>query len=72
MAKPQRRTALVRQPRRVRQWIESVYNTLKGQLDLERHGGRATEAVYARVAHRLAMAAAIWHDWTIKTTGLRP
>jgi hypothetical protein len=24
----------------VRQWIESVNDTLKGQLDLERHGGR--------------------------------
>jgi hypothetical protein len=24
----------------IRQWIESVNDTLKGQLDLERHGGR--------------------------------
>jgi hypothetical protein len=24
----------------IRQWIESVDDTLKGQLDLERHGGR--------------------------------
>jgi hypothetical protein len=28
----------------IRQWIESVNDTLKGQLDLERHGGRTTEA----------------------------
>jgi hypothetical protein len=29
----------------------------KGQLDLERHGGRTTEGLYARVAQRLlAMA----------------
>jgi len=49
----------------IRQWIESVNDTLKGQLDLERHGGWTTEAVYARIAQRLlAMAAAIWHDWT--------
>ena len=26
----------------IRQWIESVNDTLKGQLDLERHGGRTT------------------------------
>jgi hypothetical protein len=50
----------------VRQWIESVNDTLKGQLDLERHGGRTPAGVYARVAQRLlAMAAAIWHNWTI-------
>jgi hypothetical protein len=43
----------------VRQLIESV-NTLKGQLDLEAHGGRTFEGVAIRVAQRvLAMAAAI-------------
>jgi hypothetical protein len=48
----------------IRQWIESVNDTLKGQLDLERHGGRTTAGVYARIAQRLlAMAAAIWHNW---------
>ena len=48
----------------IRQWIESDCDTLKGQLDLERHGGRTTEGLYARVAQRLlAMAAAIWHNW---------
>ena len=48
----------------IRQWIESVNDTLKGQLDLERHGGRTTAGVYARVTQRLlAMAAAIWHNW---------
>ena len=36
------------------------------QLDLERHGGRATEGIYARIAQRLlAMAACIWHNWAI-------
>ena len=49
----------------IRQWIESVNDTLKGQLDLERHGGRTTAGVYARIAQRLlAMAATIWHNWT--------
>ena len=48
----------------IRQWIESVNDTLKGQLDLERHGGRTTGGLYARIAQRLlAMAAAIWHNW---------
>jgi hypothetical protein len=48
----------------IRQWIESVNNTLKGQLDLERHGGSTTEGLYARITQRLvAMAAAIWHNW---------
>ena len=28
----------------IRQWIESVNDTLKGQLDLERHSGRTPEA----------------------------
>jgi hypothetical protein len=47
----------------VRQLIESVNDTLKGQLDLETHGGRTFEGVAIRVAQRiLAMAAAIWHN----------
>src|SRR2546430_8104720 len=50
----------------IRQWIESVNDTLKGQLDLERHGGRTTAGIYARITQRLlAMAAAIWHNWAI-------
>ena len=47
----------------IRQLIESVNDTLKGQLDLELHGGRTFEGVTIRVAQRiLAMAAAIWHN----------
>ena len=50
---------------RVRQWIESVFDTLKGQLGLERHGGRTCHGVGTRVAQRLfALAAAVWHNWT--------
>jgi Transposase DDE domain len=49
--------------KKVRQLIESVNDTLKGQLDLEEHGGRTVEGVAVRVAQRiLAMAAAIWHN----------
>ncbi len=47
----------------VRQLIESVNDTLKGQLDLEAHGGRTFDGTATRVAQRiLAMAAAIWHN----------
>jgi Transposase DDE domain len=47
----------------VRQLIESVNDTLKGQLDLERHGGRTIEGVAIRVLQRLlALTAAIWHN----------
>lgn len=49
---------------RIRQWIESVFDTLKGQLTLEHHGGRTLEGVKARVAARLlALAVGIWHNW---------
>jgi hypothetical protein len=49
----------------VRQLIESVNDTLKGQLDLELHSGRSIEGVTARIAQRLlAMTAAIWHNRT--------
>jgi hypothetical protein len=47
----------------IRQLIESVNDTLKGQLDLELHGGRTLPGVTARVAQRLlALTAAIWHN----------
>jgi hypothetical protein len=47
----------------LRQLIESINDTLKGQLDLERHGGRTIAGVCARVAQRiLALTTAIWHN----------
>ncbi len=50
----------------VRQWIESVNDTLKGQLHLEEHHARTPAGVYARIAQRLlALAATIWHNWRI-------
>lgn len=49
--------------KKVRQLIESVNDTLKGQLDLGQHGGRTFEGVAIRVAQRiLAMTAGIWHN----------
>ena len=53
-----------------RQIIESVNQTLKAQLDLERHGGRKPAGVCARVLQRLlALTAAIWHNETTSATG---
>jgi hypothetical protein len=47
----------------LRQIIESINDTLKGQLDLEQHGGRTAAGVTARVLQRiLALTAAIWHN----------
>jgi hypothetical protein len=47
----------------LRQIIESVNDTLKGQLDLERHGGHTPIGVLARILQRiLALTAAIWHN----------
>jgi hypothetical protein len=45
----------------LRQVIESVNQTFKAQLDLERHGGRTPAGVIIRVLQRiLALTAAIW------------
>lgn len=53
-----------------RQIIESVNQTLKAQLDLERHGGRTKPGVCARILQRLlALTAAIWHNETTNTPG---
>ena len=47
----------------LRQTIESINQTFKGQLDLERHGGRTPTGVMVRVLQRvLALTAAIWHN----------
>jgi hypothetical protein len=53
-----------------RQIIESVNQTLKAQLDLERHGARTRNGVAARVLQRiLALTAAIWHNETTNRDG---
>jgi hypothetical protein len=47
----------------LRQVIESVNETFKGQLDLERHHGRTPGGVMVRVLQRIfALTAAIWHN----------
>lgn len=53
-----------------RQIIESIFSTFKGQLDLERHGGRTKTGVAARVLQRvLALTAVIWHNETTHRPG---
>ena len=47
----------------LRQVIESINQTLKGQLDLERHGGKSPAGVAVRVLCRIfALTTAIWHN----------
>ena len=47
----------------LRQHVESIFDTYKGQLDLEQHGGRTPAGVIVRVLQRiLALTAAIWHN----------
>ncbi|HEX2296999.1 MAG TPA: IS982 family transposase [Pseudonocardiaceae bacterium] len=47
----------------LRQIIESINDTFKGQLDLEQHGGHTPAGVWVRVVQRvLALTAAIWHN----------
>jgi hypothetical protein len=54
----------------VRQWIESVIWTCKGQLTLEAHGGRTIEGLCTRVALRLlALAAGLVHNHNIGNPG---
>jgi hypothetical protein len=56
----------------VRQWIESVFWTCKGQLALERHGGRTLVGVCVRVALRLlALAAGLAYNQSIGQPGRR-
>jgi hypothetical protein len=56
---PERPGAALFKP--LRQTIESINQTLKGQLDLERHGGRTRAGVIIRVLARiLALTSAIW------------
>jgi hypothetical protein len=54
----------------VRQWIESIIDTLKGQLSLEQHGARTMSGLHTRIAQRLlALAAGLWHNWQIGDPG---
>lgn len=55
-----------------RQIIESINQTLKAQLDLERHAARSLAGVAARVLQRLlALTAVIWHNERSRAPTLR-
>jgi hypothetical protein len=54
----------------VRQWIESIIDSIKGQLSLERHGAHTMTGLICRVAQRLlALAAGLWHNQNIGQPG---
>jgi hypothetical protein len=53
-------------PNWLRQRVEAIIWTLKGQLGLERHGGRVPAGLWAPIVQRLlALNAAIWFNWQI-------
>ena len=48
----------------VRQRVESIIDTIKGQLSLEHHGAHTMPGLITRIAQRLlALAAGLWHNW---------
>ena len=54
----------------VRQWVESIIDTIKGQLSLEQHGAHTMPGLFTRIAQRLlALAAALWHNWNTGQPG---
>jgi Transposase DDE domain len=54
----------------VRQWVESIIDTIKGQLSLERHGAHTMPGLISRIAQRLlALAASLWHNWNLGNPG---
>lgn len=57
----------------LRQIVESIFDTLKGQLNLEAHGGRTIAGVCARVGQRmLALTAAICYNDKIEHPSYAP
>jgi len=55
----------------IRQWIESINDTLKGQLSLEDHGAHIPDGAFTRIAQRiLALAAGVWHSWLLWEHGI--
>jgi hypothetical protein len=55
----------------MRQWIESIIDTTKGQLSLERHGAHTLPGLRVRVAQRLlALGACVWHNWRLWEEGV--
>jgi Transposase DDE domain len=54
----------------IRQTVESIIDTIKGQLSLEHHGAHTMPGLQTRIAQRLlALAAALWHNWNTGQPG---
>jgi hypothetical protein len=54
----------------VRQWIESIIESIKGQLSLERHGAHTMPGLITRITQRLlTLAAGLWHNWNLGNPG---
>jgi DDE family transposase len=54
----------------IRQQIESIIDTIKGQLSLEDHGAHTMPGLITRIAQRLlALAASLWHNWNTGQPG---
>jgi hypothetical protein len=54
----------------IRQWIESIIDTIKGQLSLERHGAHTMPGLLTRIAQGLlTLAASLWHNWNTGQPG---
>ena len=54
----------------VRQRVESIIDTIKGQLSLEHHGAHTMPGLITRIAQRLlALAAGLWHNWNTGDPG---
>jgi Transposase DDE domain len=54
----------------IRQWIEAIFDQLKDQLSLERHGAHTPGGLRARVLQRLlALGACVWHNWRLWEAG---
>jgi hypothetical protein len=55
----------------IRQWIEAIFDQLKDQLSLERHGAHTPRGLWARVLQRLlALGACVWHNWRLWEAGV--
>ena len=55
----------------IRQLIESVNDTLNGQLDLEAHGGRTFEGVAIRIAQRILADTGLSRTWVRENSACR-
>ena len=54
----------------IRQNVESIIDTIKGQLSLEQHGAHTMPGLQTRIAQRLlALAASLWHNWNTGQPG---